>query len=150
VRRNSALAAAALAAALAACQRAPEEPPKPAQPGISLDAPAPSRTIVTSPLTKGATGYTNEMQAAYLQDQAAALGIARLTQVSHLGSEAEGAPAQLSTQEGLDRTRELEREFAAQRRSIDRGKPKTVDLSGATPQLLQPSEAAPGGTPTPQ
>ena len=149
MRNNALVAVVALAAALASCKRAPEEPQAPQQPSLNLAAPAPSSTMVTNPLSRATTGYTNEMQAAYLQDQAAALGIARLTKVTHLGSEAEGAPAMVSPEEGLARTRELEHEFAAQRRAIDRGKPKTIDLSGATPQLLQPREPAAGGAPTP-
>lgn len=107
--------------------------------------------MITLPLSKSATGYTNEMQAAYLQQQAANLGIKRFAPVTHLGSEDEPAP--LTYQEGLERTRQMSAALAAQRRAIDGGKPKSVDLPGMTPRLLQSSSGgdAPvsAGTQTP-
>jgi hypothetical protein len=99
--------------------------------------------MITLPLSKSTTGYTNEMQAAYLQQQAASLGIKRFAPVTHLGSE--DAPAPLTYQEGLERTREMSAALASQRRAIDGGKPKSVDLPGMTPRLLQP--AASGDAP---
>lgn len=91
--------------------------------------------MITLPLSKSTTGYTNEMQATYLQQQAASMGIKHFMPVTHLASE--DAPSPLTYQEGLERTREMSAALASQRRLIDGGKPKSVDLPGLTPRLLQ-------------
>ena len=141
--RASVLAALALAAA--ACRRAPAPVGSPTPPGLS--APAPSSTTITLPSDKGTPGFTNEMQADYLRQQSAALGIKHLMPVTHLAAEDEPQP--LTYDEGLRRTRDMARSLAAQRRAIDGGKPKSVDIPGNTPRLLQQPDgsAPPADTP---
>jgi len=82
------------------------------------------------------TGYTNEMQAQNLREQAAELGIRRLAKPSEQPGEPEENRAPITYEEGLARTREYAREFAAQRRAIDKDKPKSVQLTGGTPGML--------------
>ena len=142
------LAAAALTAALACGCRKEEEKPAPAAPGVSLTAPDPSGTIVGSRLSKSTGAYTNEMQAQYIQDQAAQMGIKRLGATNRSGAESETPAPSISYAEGLERTKALEEVLANQRRAIDRNKPKSVDLPGNTPQLLQSQTDNTGG-PTP-
>ncbi len=144
--RNRTLAAAALTAALAFGCRKSADPPQASEPSPALSAPA---TMVTNPLSKSTTGYTNEMQAAYLRDQAAALGITRLGPTNRSSAESETPPPSVSYAEGLERTKELEQALANQRRQIDRNKPKSVDLPGNTPMLLQTPADGGGGAPTP-
>lgn len=102
---------------------------------MSLEAPAPSSTVVASPLASSGTGYTNEMQAQNLREQAAELGIQRLGKISGGTAEEDERPP-ISYQEGLARTKAYARQFEAARRQLDRGKPKTVSIPGETPRLL--------------
>jgi hypothetical protein len=137
--RNNALAAVLAAALVVGCRRS-SEPSAVAEPSPTLAAPG---AMVTSPLSKSATGYTNEMQAQYIQDQAVTLGIQRFASSNRSDSETDTAAPGVSYAEGFERTKELEAALASQRRQIDRNKPKTVDLPGNTPMLLQtPSEGA--------
>ena len=69
--RNKALSAVLTAALVVGCRRS-SEPPAAAEPSPTLAAPG---AMVTSPLSKSATGYTNEMQAQYIQGQAVTLGV---------------------------------------------------------------------------
>jgi hypothetical protein len=141
--RNKALAAVALAALLApACRRAQEEPSQ-SGPSSASGLAAPSAAPVTNPLTKGATAYTNEQQATYLQDQAEQMGIARLTNITPLGTDSDAPLPTITEEEGLERTRALEKALAAQRHAIDRNKPEAVALPGATPHLLQTTNNEP-------
>lgn len=140
--RNKALAAAALTAALAFGCRRSEPPAQTEEPGPALDAPA---AMVTSPLSKQTTGYTNEMQAQYIQNQAAALGIQRFAPTDRSNAESYLPPPSISYAEGVARTKEMARALANERHAIDRNKPKSVDLPGTTPQLLE--QPADGGTP---
>ena len=138
--RSRFLAGAALAAALAAgCRRAPDAPsPAPdSAAGVTLAAPAPSSTVVISPLDSGASSYTNEMQAQNLRDEAAQLGIRRFARPSaELGSETQDDRPTIGYQEGLDRTRAYEREIEAERHSIEKDKNKPVTVPGQTPAIL--------------
>ncbi|MBI3565724.1 MAG: hypothetical protein HY079_11050 [Elusimicrobia bacterium] len=149
MRRNRLLVgAAALAAALAGCKRAPP-PADAALPAgeVKLAAPAPAGVG----LAAETTSYTNEMQAANLREQAAELGISRLTRPSDQTADPDEARPMISYEEGLERTRELSQEFEAQRHAIDRDKRKTVTLPGTTPGMLPgkkegaPVEPAPEG-----
>jgi len=151
VKRNKALAAAALAALLApACKRAAEPAREPAQSG-SLAAPAPSAATVTSPLSKGTTAYTNEQQAEYIHEQAAKMGIGRITNSTPLATDSDAPLPQITEEEGIERTRALAHALAVQRRAIDRNKPDTVELPSATPKLLEtPKDEPAAGTPSPQ
>src|SRR5207247_1208801 len=79
--------------------------------------------------------YTNEMQAQFLRDQAAELGIQRMARPSQ-GSAEDEERAPIGYDEGVQRTRAYARQFEAQRRSLDRDKNKTVSLSGETPVLI--------------
>jgi hypothetical protein len=136
--RNSALAAAALLLA-AACGRKPAAPEPEAAPGVTLAAPS-SSTIV-SPLGSETTGYTNEMQAQNLREQAAELGISRLAKPSVPGGfDNDNEPHRtLTYQEGIERTREMAADAAAQRRAIEGDKNKSVALPTPTPGILAPN-----------
>ncbi len=151
--RNRLVVGAALAAALtAACRRAPEPTPSPALPAgdVKLSAPAPT----AGGLGAQTTGYTNEMQAQNLRDQAAALGISKLARPSDQGSETDEARPPITYEEGLARTREYSREFEAQRHALEKDKPKSVTLPGVTPAILPghkegaPVDPAPDETPS--
>jgi hypothetical protein len=149
--RNRLLAGAVLVAALAAgCRRAPEPEPDPAA-GVTLTAPA---RAVVSPLAPATTTYTNEMAAQNFRDEAATLGISRL---SHPGEQrqlaSDGQTQPITYQEGVDRTRASADEFAAQRHAIERGKDKTVAIPSETAGLIPgrkdggaPIESAPEET----
>jgi hypothetical protein len=145
---NRALAVAALTAALVCGCRKTEEKPAPVAPGVSLAAPDPSGTIVGSRLSKSSSSYTNEMQAEYLQNQASQLGIQRLGSTNSSAADSQTPAPTISYAEGLERTKELEAALANQRRQIDRNKPKSVDLPGTTPRLLQ--DPGSGGAPAPE
>ncbi len=82
------------------------------------------------------SNYTNEMQAQNLRDQAAALGISKLARPSDQGAETDEARPAITYEEGLARTREYAREFEAQRHALEKDKPKSVTLPGATPTIL--------------
>ena len=119
----------------AGCRReAPAE--RSGTPGVTLTAPTPSSSTVPSPLGAETTGYTNEMQAQNLRDEAAQLGIRKFGRPSNQGPESEEGAAPLTYDEGLARTRELTQSLAAQRRAIDKGKNKTVALPTTTPGIL--------------
>lgn len=144
--RNNALAAAALTAALACACRRSEEPARTEAPVPALSAP---ERMVTNPLSKETTGYTNEMQAHYIQNQAAALGIQRIAPTDQSGADSAVPPPAITYAQGLEETRELSRALANQRRAIDRNKPKSVDLPGNTPRLLQtPADGGENGAPS--
>src|SRR6202040_3115655 len=141
--RNKRLAGAALAAALAAgCRRAPAAPLAGAAGGVALTAPAPSSTVVTSPLGADASSYTNEMQAQNLRDQAAELGISRLAKPSTLSSPESDEPHRTITyQEGVERTRKMTREAEAERHAIEGDKNKSVAIPTQTPGILPANKA---------
>jgi hypothetical protein len=151
--RNKRLAGAALAAALAAgCRRAPAAPVVDAAGGVTLAAPAPSSTVVTSPLGAGASSYTNEMQAQNLRDQAAELGISRLSKPSIASGMDSDAPHRTITyHEVIERTRVMTREAEAERHAIEGDKNKSVAIPTQTPDILpgnkegSPIEDAPEG-----
>lgn len=127
----------ALALAAAAC-RAPEPPPAPES---RLEPPPPA---VASPLARAATGYTNEMQAEGLREEAERLGIESLGRRSYFDEER----APIGRDEGIERMRESARLLAAQRRAIDRRRPKPVGVDGSTPAALPgPERGEPIGEP---
>ncbi len=126
----------------AGCRRAPEPAGASALPSgdVALSTPVPTG----GGLSAATTGYTNEMQAQNLRDQAAQLGIRKLTRPSDQGSESEEIRAPISYEEGLERTREYSRQFEAQRHAIEKDRRKTVTLPSATPVILPgPKEGAP-------
>lgn len=136
MRRNKLLAGAALAAALSAgCRRAAPAPA--AGPDVTLAAPAPSSATIASPLGAQTTGYTNEMQAQSLRDQAAELGISKLSRPGARGQDGadDGAPP-ATYDEGMARTKLLTAELKAQNRAINRGKDKTVAIPAEIPAVL--------------
>ena len=138
MRNSGILAVAALV--LAACGRKPAPPePDPAG-GVSLAAPS-SSTIV-SPLAAESTGYTNEMQAQNLREQAAELGINRLAKPSVPGGfDNDNEPHRTITyQEGIERTREMAADAEAERRAIEGDKNKSVALPTPTPGILTPNK----------
>ena len=142
--RNSLLVGAALAAALAAACRRPSAPPASpaADDGVTLAPPAPSSTVVTSPLASDASSYTNEMQAQNLRDQAAELGISRLAKPStEAASESDQPRRTITYQEGVERTRAMTREVEAERRAIEGDKNKSVAIPTQTPGILPGNKA---------
>lgn len=150
--RNSLVAGAALAAALSAACRRAEPPSAGAASGVPLEAPAPSSATLASPLGPETSGYTNEMQAQTLREEAAKLGIDRLGKPSEQGSGSDDNRAPLTFQEGLEQTRQLSRDLEAQRHALEKDKPRTVALPGQTPRMLPgrregaPIEPAPDET----
>ena len=135
--RNKRLAGAALTAVLAAGCRRPSAPPAAdAAGGVTLEAPAPSSTVVTSPLGADASGYTNEMQAQNLRDQAAELGISRLTKPSTDAGDSDEPQRTITYQEGVERTLRMTREAEAERRAIEGDKNKSVAIPTQTPDLI--------------
>lgn len=91
---------------------------------------------VAIPLTAESAGYDNEQQARHLQEESEFLGIERLAKPSAQSGENEEEREIVTYEQGLQRTKDYARQFAAQRRAIDKGKGKAVDLSGTTPLLL--------------
>mgnify|MGYP001569811146 CR=1 FL=1 len=115
------------------------EEPGSAGGGAALAPPPPSSMTVTIPLTAESAGYDNERQARHLQEESELLGIERLAKPSAQSEEsAESGEARetVTYEQGLQRTKDYARQFAAQRRAIDKDKGKAVDLPGATPLLL--------------
>ena len=141
-----------LAAALAAGCRPTGDDTRSAGGDAKLEAPTPSSVTLAGLLSVVNTGYSNVQQARYLQEQSKRLGISSLDKPS--GGTGEdggnrGDPDPLSYEEGLARTKAMTREFAAQRRALEKGKPKPVGLQGTTPGLIPgkpqggPIESAP-------
>ncbi len=158
--KNSLRACAALAAASAlaavACRRGPApDADRPSAPEANLEAPAPSSSVITSPLASPDTSYTNAMQADSLRRQAAEMGISRIGRGAaddSSAAEEDGPPAApLTRRQSVARLRAYSREFAAERRALEKGQPKTVALPGGTPRLLpqadsgSPLDAGPKG-----
>ena len=137
-----------------ACGRAPEAPRSPGG-DAKLEAPTPSSVTLTGLLSVMSTGYSNAEQARYLQDEAKRLGIADLDKPSsgQTGEVGEAPPDPVSYEEAIERTKSLSKQFAAQRRAIERGQPKAIDLKGTTPGMIPgkpqggPIEAAPEAGP---
>jgi hypothetical protein len=136
--RNSGLVVAALV--LAACGRKPAPSAPDTAAGVVLSAP--SSSTIASPLGAETTGYTNEMQAQNLRDQAAELGISRLAKPSIPGGfDNSNEPHRTITyQEGIERTREMAAEAEAERRSIEGDKNKSVALPTPTPGMISPNK----------
>jgi len=136
--RNSGLVFAALV--LAACGRKPAAPESDPAGGVSLAAPS-SSTIV-SPLAAETTGFTNEMQAQNLREQAAELGISRLAKPSIQGGfdNDNEAHRTITYQEGIERTREMAADAEAERHAIEGDKNKSVALPTPTPGILTPNK----------
>ncbi|MFI5361620.1 MAG: hypothetical protein ACHQ49_06600 [Elusimicrobiota bacterium] len=145
--RSKPLVLAASAALFAAgCrQRAPAPAPDDAVSPTALEAPAPSSTVVTSPLGSGASGYTNEMQAQNLRAEAAQLGISRFTKPSiETGIDGDGPVRSITAQEGIQRMRSMAREAETERHAIEGDKNKSVAIPTETPGVLPPNR---GGAP---
>ena len=147
--RNSGIAVVAFVLSLAAaCGRKPAPPASDPSGGVSLAAPTPSSATIASPLGAETTGYTNEMQAQNLRDQAAELGISRLAKPSVSGGfdNANEPHRTITYQEGIERTREMAAEAESERHSIEGDKNKSVALPTQTPGVLTSNaEGAPIG-----
>lgn len=143
--RSKAAAVLLLSALAWACRR--PKPPLPradeAPPAAALDAPAPSSATIASPLAEGPGAFTNEMQAEGLRDEAARLGIERVSRPEDEDDSEEPRPL-VGEEEGLARTRAYARQFEAERHALDRDKVKNVTLPGETPGLMP---ARKGGAP---
>ena len=87
--------------------------------------------------------YTNEMQAENLRAQAAELGISKFGKPMEPGSGFEAPRPTITYEEGLERTREMTLEFAAQRRVIDADENEIVALATHTPGVI-PKESRGG------
>lgn len=143
-RSNSLVALAAALLLGAACKRAPvpvpEETPE-------LAPPAPSSSLVASPLDAATTGFTNEMQAANLSRETSELGIQHISK--HIeegddGQERRGPPPPLSEVEKKERMaqlKEMREEFTRMRRGIDAQRDKTVVLPGSTAAIIKGRES---------
>ena len=107
---------------------------------MTLTAPAPSSTVVTSPLSADAGSYTNEMQAQNLRDQAAELGIRRFAKPS-TDAEPDESHRTITYQEGIERTRAMTRAAEAERHAIERDKIKSVAIPTQTPGILPGNKA---------
>jgi len=136
-----------LAAALllvAACKRAPEPAP-PETP--ELAPPAPSSSLIATPLDAAATGYTNEMQAANLSRETTELGIQHISKHVEEGDpdrDARAAPPRLSEvekQERVEQLKEMGQEFSRLRRGIDSARDKSVVLPGSTAAIIKGRES---------
>jgi len=101
-------------------------------------------------LSTASTGYDNVQQARYIQEESRRLGISSLDMPSGQTGEVGEAPLDpIPYEEAIERTKSLSKQFAAQRRAIERGQPKAIDLKGTTPGLIPgkpqggPIESAP-------
>ncbi|MFI5345518.1 MAG: hypothetical protein ACHQ51_04005, partial [Elusimicrobiota bacterium] len=97
--------------------------------------PTPSSATLASPLGTQTSDYTNEMQAQNLRDQSTQLGIAKFAQPSAQDDDEERGPM-VSAEEGLEHTREMTQQLAAQRRAIDKERNKSVVLPTSTPAII--------------
>lgn len=131
-----------LAAALllgAACRRAPVEAPAETP---ELAPPAPSSSLILTPLDTAATGYTNEMQAENLSKETAELGIQHISkhiEEGDAGQENRGAPPPLSEvekKERMEQLKEMRLEFTRLRRGIDAQRDKSVVLGGSVASMI--------------
>lgn len=124
---------------MAACGRKPA--PSEAEPAAGVSLAAPSSSTIASPLGAETTGFTNEMQAQNLREQAAELGIKRLAKPSIQGGfDNDNEPHRTITyQEGIERTRAMAADAEAERRAIEGDKNKSVALPTATPGMLTPN-----------
>ncbi|MDE2491753.1 MAG: hypothetical protein KGM24_12980, partial [Elusimicrobia bacterium] len=127
------------------CRRAPAPEPPPAA-GVDLTPPAPSSSLVITPLDKAATGYTNEMQAENLRQQVKQLGIRQISLPTEENVADQGERPPVSYDEGLARTRAYARQFQAQRYEMTRAeRERTVSVRpGDVPRDLS---QGPGGSP---
>jgi hypothetical protein len=128
----------------AACKRAPVETPAETP---DLAAPAPSSSLVVTPLDGASTGYTNEMQAANLTKETSELGIQQISkniEEGDNGAENRGAPPPLSSvekKERMDQLKEMRQEFTRMRRGIDGARDKSVALTGSTAAIITGRES---------
>jgi hypothetical protein len=136
-RRIPALAAALLLCA--SCRRstapAPLETPE-------LAPPEPSASLITTPLDKAATGYTNEMQAANLRRETDELDIREISKhLEEKDSSADGRaapppPSAAEKKERLARLKKMRLEFTRMRQGIDGARDKSVALAGSTAGII--------------
>ena len=140
-----------MAAALlgAACKRAPEEAATP-----ELAAPAPSESLVTTPLDGATTGFTNEMQAEAIGKETKELGIQRISRDAREGeappkppirapflSEEDKKQRAEDRKERLERVRALRLEYQRQRAAMDSERDRSVALQGSTTTLIAGRES---------
>ncbi|OGS38865.1 MAG: hypothetical protein A2506_07795 [Elusimicrobia bacterium RIFOXYD12_FULL_66_9] len=126
-----------LLAALAAGCRPADEEPRSAGGNADLEAPVASTVTLAGLLRAATTGYDNAQQARYLQEESKRLGISRLEKPSGPTGESNGPPRDpIGYEEGIERTKTMTKDFAAQRRAIEKGQPKAIGLEGTTPGML--------------
>jgi hypothetical protein len=120
----------------AGCGAAPEAP-RSSGGDARLEAPTPSSVTLSGLLSVVSTGYSNVQQARYLQEEAKRLGISNLAKPSgETGESGESPSDPIPYEEGIERTRSMSKQFAAQRRAIEKGQPKAIDLKGTTPGII--------------
>ncbi len=115
---------------LGACRREPVE--KPAH-TPELSAPAPSASLVPSPLDWATTGYTNEMQAEKLAKEREELGI------QAVGPDT----TEDSGRADLEQLKALRRGFTRANKDLAAEKDKSVAIDGSTVAVI-PSRAQGG------
>ncbi len=126
-----------LAASLTAGCRRVSPAPRSAGGEAKLEAPAPSSVTLAGLLSIVSTGYDNVQQAHYLQEESKRMGISNLDKPSgRTGESGEASDDLLSYEEGIERTKILTKQFSAQRRAIDKGRPKPIGLEGTTPDII--------------
>lgn len=126
----------------ASCRPAQEEPRSTAAQALAQPA-AVSTTAPAQTLSAASTGYDNAEQARRIREESQRLGISSLGKPTQGGADDEPPEERLTDEEGMIRTRAMAQDFAAQRRAIERTKPRVVGLEGSTPIIL--STATQGG-----
>lgn len=106
-----------------------------------LAAPAPSSSLIMTPLDTAATGFTNEMQAANLRRETAELGIQQISkhidENSRQGSRETPPPlSEVEKKERIEELRQMRQEFTRMRRDIDDARDKSVTLPGNTAAII--------------
>ncbi len=143
-RSSSLLFSAAALLLSVACQRAPAPVPDETP---ELAPPAPSSSLIATPLDHVSTGYTNEMQAENFTRETGELGIQQLSKHIEEGEPAQenrGAPPPMTEaekKERLEQLKEMRQEFTRMRRGIDGARDKSVALPGSTAAIIPGRES---------
>ncbi|MBI4059821.1 MAG: hypothetical protein HY403_00165 [Elusimicrobia bacterium] len=130
-----------LAAALLLCAACGRKSPEAPAETPELAAPEPSSSLIATPLDAAATGYTNEMQAAYLSRERSELGIRQISRHLEEGDDVPGRrgappPAEVEQDERLARLREMRLAFTRARRGIEDARDRSVALPGSTAAII--------------
>ena len=91
---------------------------------------------VKIPLTAGASGYDNESQVLFIQEESKRLGIETLNR----GADADERPEPVTYEQGLARTKHLSRQFELQRLAIEKAKGAASGVGGSTPEVRSEKE----------